>query len=108
MEANVVALRGLEPLAPITPVVLSRDALRDRLAADMAAEGDPDASRDDVLELSAFDFLERDYDLYAAQLELQGDGILGFYDPETAEFVVVNEGALLDAPAQWTLSLIHI
>ena len=102
VEANVVALRGLEPLAPITPVVLSRDALRDRLAADMAAEGDPDASRDDVLELSAFDFLERDYDLYAAQLELQGDGILGFYDPETAEFVVVNEGALLDAPAQWT------
>ena len=102
VEANVVALRGLEPLAPITPVVLSRDALRDRLAADMAAEGDPDASRDDVLELSAFDFLERDYDLYAAQLELQGDGILGFYDPETAEFVVVNDGALLDAPAQWT------
>ena len=102
VEANVVALRGLEPLAPITPVVLSRDALRDRLGADMAAEGDPDASRDDVLELSAFDFLERDYDLYAAQLELQGDGILGFYDPETAEFVVVNEGALLDAPAQWT------
>ena len=102
VEANVVALRGLEPLAPITPVVLSRDALRDRLAAEMAAEGEANASRDDVLELSAFDFLERDYDLYAAQLELQGDGILGFYDPETAEFVVVNEGALLDAPAQWT------
>ena len=102
VEANVVALRGLEPLAAITPVVLSRDQLRDRLAADMAAEMAPDASRADVLELSAFDFLERDYDLYAAQLELQGDGILGYYDPETAEFVVVNEGALLDAPAQWT------
>ena len=102
VEANVVTLRGLEPLAAITPVVLSRDQLRDRLAADMAAEMAPDASRADVLELSAFDFLERDYDLYAAQLELQGDGILGYYDPETAEFVVVNEGALLDAPAQWT------
>ena len=102
VEANVVALRGLEQLAAITPVVLSRDQLRDRLAADMAAEMAPDASRADVLELSAFDFLERDYDLYAAQLELQGDGILGYYDPETAEFVVVNEGALLDAPAQWT------
>lgn len=102
VEANVVALRGLEPLAPITPVVLSRDALRDRLAADMAAEVTPDATRADVLELSAFDFLERDYDLYAAQLALHGDGILGYYDPDTAEFVVVNDGALLDAPAQWT------
>ena len=102
VEANVVSLRGLEPLATITPVVLSRDALRDRLAAEMAAEGEANASRDDVLELSAFDFLERDYDLEAAQLELQGDGILGYYDPDTAEFVVVNDGALLDAPAQWT------
>lgn len=101
VEANVVALRGLEPLATITPVVLSRDALRDRLAAEMA-ETTPEAARADVLELSAFDFMEPDYDLAAAQLELQGDGILGYYDPDTAEFVVVNDGALLDAPAQWT------
>lgn len=101
VEANVVALRGLEPLATITPVVLSRDTLRDRLAAEMA-ETTPEAARADVLELSAFDFMEPDYDLAAAQLELQGDGILGYYDPDTAEFVVVNDGALLDAPAQWT------
>ena len=101
VEANVVALRGLEPLATITPVVLSRDALRDRLAAEMAGTT-PEATRADVLELSAFDFMARDYDLAAAQLELQGDGILGYYDPDTAEFVVVNDGALLDAPAQWT------
>ena len=102
VEANVIELRGLPLLLPITPVVLSRDALRDRLATEAAAETTPEEARADVLELSAFDFLEPDYDLYAAQLQLQSDGILGFYDPETAEFVVVSDGALLDAPALYT------
>ena len=102
VEANVEALRGLSLLTPITPTVLTRDQLRDRLAAENAAEVTPDEARDDTLELSAFDFIEPDYDLYGALLGLQSEGILGFYDPEAAEFVVVNDGALLDAPAQWT------
>ena len=102
VEANVVALRGLSLLTPITPTVLTRDELRDRLAAENAAEVMPDEARADTLELSAFDFIEPDYDLYGALLGLQSEGILGFYDPEAAEFVVVNDGALLDAPAQWT------
>ena len=102
VEANVIELRGLPPLSPITPVVLTCDELRDRLAAEAAAETTPEEARADVLELSVFDFLEPDYDLYAAQLQLQSDGILGFYDPETAEFVVVSDGALLDAPALYT------
>ena len=55
-----------------------------------------------MLELSAFDFLAADFDLYAAQLALQSESIGGFYDPETAEFVVVSDGALLDPAAQWT------
>ncbi|HQF70585.1 MAG TPA: Ig-like domain-containing protein [Promineifilum sp.] len=102
VEANVEALRGLSLLTPITPTVLTRDQLRDRLAAENAAEVTPDEARDDTLELSAFDFIEPDYDLYGVLLGLQSEGILGFYDPEAAEFVVVNDGALLDAPAQWT------
>ena len=102
VEANVEDLRGLSLLTPITPTVLTRDELRDRLAAENAAEVMPDEARADTLELSAFDFIEPDYDLYGALLGLQSEGILGFYDPEAAEFVVVNDGALLDAPAQWT------
>jgi len=102
VEANVSELRGLEPLEPITPVVLTRDELRDRVAADFAADVTAEETRADVLALSAFDFMAPDYDLYDAQVRLQSEGILGFYDPETAEFVVVNEGALLDPEAQWT------
>ena len=102
VEANVSELRGLAPLEPIEPVVLSRDQLRARIESDFAADTTPEEALADVLELSAFDFLGRDYDLRAAMQSLQSEGILGFYDPETAEFVVVNDGALLDPAAQWT------
>lgn len=102
VEANVSEVRGLELVEPITPVVLTRDELRERVENDFAAEVTPEEAEADVLELSAFDFLGRDYDLYGAQLTLQSEGILGYYDPDTAEFVVVSDGALLDPSAQWT------
>ncbi|MCO5181546.1 MAG: hypothetical protein M9896_16005, partial [Candidatus Promineofilum sp.] len=76
VEANVSELRGLEPLEPVVPVVLSRDQLRERIARESSAETTPDESRAEVLELSAFDFLGRDYDLYTAQVTLQSEGIL--------------------------------
>lgn len=102
VEANVSDLRGLEPLSPIQPVILNREQLRERIEADFAAENTPEETRKDVLELAAFDFMERDYDLYAALITLRSEGILGFYDPETAEFVVVTDDVLLDPAAQWT------
>jgi hypothetical protein len=102
VEANVSELRGLEPLASITPVVLTRDELRDRFQAEFFTDYSPEEARRDVLAFSAFDFMPRDYDLFQAQLDLHSEGVLGFYDPETAEFVVVSDGALLDPAAQWT------
>lgn len=102
IEANVSELRGLALREPISPLLLTRDELRERLAEEFAADNSPDEARADVLELSAFDFLARDYDLYQAQLDLQSEGILGYYDPETAEFVIITDGALLDPAAQWT------
>jgi hypothetical protein len=102
VEANVIALRGLAPTAPITPTLFTRDELRQRLENDFAAEITPEETQADVLALSAFDFLEPDFDLYTAQLALQSEAIGGFYDPETDEFVVVSDGVLLDAPAQWS------
>ncbi len=102
IEEAVSQLRDLELVAPIRPVLLSRDQMRDRFAAEFAAELSPEDARHDVLSLSAFDFLGRDYDLYSAQVSLYGEGVTGFYDPETAEFVVVSDGALLDPASQLT------
>ncbi len=102
VEASVIELRGLQPLEPIEPVVLDRDALRERIEANFDEDNDPQETREDVLSLSAFDLLPRDYDLYNALIDVYGEGVLGFYDPETAEFVVVSEDALLDPASQWT------
>ncbi len=102
VEQNVSELRGLELLAPIEPTVLTRDELRARIEEDFAAESSPEEARKDTLVLAAFDLLDRNFDLYSALVDLQSEAILGFYDPETAEFVVVTDENLLDASAQWT------
>lgn len=102
IETAVSELRGLELISPIQPVLMSRDQLRDRFAGEFAAELTPEEARLDALSLSAFDFLGRDYDLYGAQVSLYGDGVTGFYDPDTAEFVVVSDGGLLDPASQLT------
>ncbi|MCP4428849.1 MAG: hypothetical protein GY803_30555, partial [Chloroflexi bacterium] len=102
VEANVVELTGLSPLEPIEPTLLTRDELGARLEADLAEETTLEDARRDTLVLSAFDFVEPDYDLYQALLDLLSDGVLGFYDPETAEFVVISDDSVLDAEEQLT------
>ena len=102
VEANVIEIRGLNPLEPIVPTLLSSDELRDRVEADFAEETTPEEGREDAIVLSAFDFMSRDYDLYTALIDLQSEAVAGFYDPETAEFVVVSDDNELDPNEQWT------
>ncbi len=102
IEANVIALTGLAPLQPITPTLLTHDELNGRIEADFTEEVTPDQAQQDALVLSAFDFLDADYDLYNALVGMYSDGVLGFYDPETEEFVVVSDDDLLDINEQMT------
>jgi PKD repeat protein len=102
VEANVAELRGLVPLEPIEPTPRTQQELRQRLQLEFVEGSDPAQARRDTLVLSAFDFLEPDFDLYGTLIELQGEGVMGFYDPETAEFVVVNDNVELNVAEQWT------
>ncbi len=102
VEANVIELTGLTPLAPIEPTFLTRYELSARIETNFAEESTPESIRQDALVLSAFDFLEPDYDLYQSLIDLYSEGVLGFYDPETAEFVVVNDDNTLDVSEQLT------
>lgn len=102
VEANVIELRGLEPLTPITPTLLATEELRERLQADLEAEVTPAETQDDVVALSAFDFVEPDFDLYNFTLNLYSEQIAGFYDPETGEFVVISDDNNLDPLEQST------
>jgi hypothetical protein len=102
IEANVVTLRGLDPLRPVTVTLLTTDQLRERLATHLMEEITPEKARDDTLVYVAFDFLAADFDLYGFLLDLYSEQVAGFYDPETAEFVVVSDGEVFDLFEQWT------
>jgi hypothetical protein len=102
IETNVVEIRGLTPLQPITPTLLTSAELRQRTEADFEEETTPEESRQDAIVLSAFDFMDKDYDLHQALIDLQSEAVAGFYDPETAEFVVVSDDDELNPNEQWT------
>jgi hypothetical protein len=92
IEANVLDIRGLAQLDPVIPTVLSSGELRQRLETDFNEDYSPEQGRLDAITLSAFDFLEPDFDLYNFTIDLLTEQVAGFYDPETDEFVVVSEG----------------
>jgi hypothetical protein len=102
IEQNVVEIRGLEPLEPVALTVLTTAELRQRLEEELAEEYGPEEAADDALVLSAFDFLSADFDLYAFVLDLYTEQIAGYYDPETAEFVVISDDNEFDSFEQWT------
>lgn len=102
METAVIAIRGLEPLEPIVPTFKSREELRAELEEAFNEESSPEEMYHQAIVLSAYDFMDRDYDLYTALIDLQSEGIAGYYDPETAEFVVVSDDDVFSLSEQWT------
>lgn len=102
IETAVIDLTGLTPLEPIELTLLTRDQLSVRIEADFANAVTPEDTRRDLLVLQAFDFVEPDFDLYAALVELYSQGVLGFYDAQTAEFVVVSDDEELDYDEELT------
>jgi hypothetical protein len=102
IEQIVIDITGLTPQEEIEPTMLTRDQLGVRIEADFADAVTPEDTERDVLVLSAFDFIAADYDLYGALVELYSQSVLGFYDAETAEFVVVSDDEALDFNEQLT------
>ena len=96
IEDNVVEIRGLAPKESVEVTLLDRDELRQRLEEEMLADYSPDDAKDDAIVMSAFDFFSKDFDLYAFTLDLLTEEIAGFYDPETDEFVLINEDEEFD------------
>lgn len=91
IEANVVAIRELEPKAAVMPKSLTQDELRQRLEEDLFEDYDPEQARQDAIVMSAFDFMPADFELHGFILDLLTEQIAGFYDPETDEFVIVGD-----------------
>lgn len=102
IEANVVTIRGLEPLRPLISTLLTRDELRSELEAEFNQNTTEAESDNYVLFLNAFDFVPRDFDYYGLTLGIYSEQVTGYYDAETQRFVVISEDNLLSTAEQIT------
>lgn len=92
IEAQVVALRGLQPTAPVIRMLLTPEELRQHVLNDFLQDYSAADASEDVIELSLLGLLEADYDLWNLYLELYAEQISGFYDA-TAQTLYVVRGA---------------
>jgi hypothetical protein len=102
IEANVAEIRELQPRDEVKPTVLTTSELRQRLEEEFAEDYSPEEARLDAITLSAFDFMDPDFDIYNFMLDLLTEEIAGFYDPETDEFVLIDDDAEFNTMEQWT------
>ncbi len=98
IDAWVSAQRGLAPTsAGVTRKFLSRDEMYDRTLQDFEEDTTPEEVADDVRSLAVLGLVRPGVDLYTLYLRMQAEGVVGFYDPDTGELVVVSDEGQLNA-----------
>lgn len=110
IEQQTVGVRGLELLEQVPITVISREELRQNLIEDVTSEYSQEEADQDAQELWLLRLIEDpDIDLFAFQLDLLSEQVLGYYDPELDEMFIVSDEDGLSALAEFTLSheLVH-
>jgi hypothetical protein len=92
IKNQISEIRGWEPKTEVIQKFLNPNELRQYVLDDFLQDYTPQEARDDVLVLWAFGLLDRDFDLYNFLLDLYSEQIAGFYDQETKEMFVVQDG----------------
>ena len=101
IEEQVIEIRGL-PAADIGPPdLLTRDELFEELLVSFEEDYPPEEQAQDNAALKALGLLEPDQDIAELQLQLLGEGVLGFYDDDEKRMVIVTDEGL-DALAKFT------
>ena len=91
IEAQVIAIRGLEAADIGPPDLITRAQLADELDRLFDEQYPPEEREVDNLTLRAFGLLGPDEDIVELQLRLLGDQVLGFYDTVEERMVVVTD-----------------
>lgn len=93
IQRQVSALRELEPKRPVSRTVLSEVELRTYLTQKLAKDYPAEEAHDDALTLAAFDLLDPNTDLRQLEVDLYGEQVAGFYDPEAGQLDVIGDPA---------------
>lgn len=98
IEEQVIGLRGLQPMTPVTRTLISRDELYQQTLEEFEEFFSPEEARDYALALAAFDMIDPQIDLYTVYLNLYTEQISGFYDPEVKQiYIIAGAGPLGEA-----------
>lgn len=93
ISGEMETIRGLELLEPLDISAQSREELRDWLLDTVEQDYPAAIQEQDLRILVTFGFVEPGTDLGAMQVDLLGEQVAGYYDPETGEMVVVSSGS---------------
>lgn len=100
---QVAADRELAFTSPVEPELLEPSAMRARVEEMTREDYDDRTATTDARLLAALGVLDADVDLQALTLELLGEQVAGFYDPDTGELTAIASDGL-DPVAQITLA----
>lgn len=104
---EMAEIRGLEVLEPLDISVQSRGELREWLLGSIENEYPEDIQERDERVLVIFGLIEPGTDVGQLQVDLLGEQVAGYYDPETAEMVVVSEGTSDEISATNEITFAH-
>jgi hypothetical protein len=90
-------IRGLELLQPIKVSTKTRAEIQNQTAQDLETDYPAIDRQNDQRVLVAFGLMDSDQDIGEIYVEVLGEQIAGYYDPETDEMVVVSDDAPGDA-----------
>jgi len=101
IEGQVNQIRGLDPVKPVPKILMSPEALEDKVVNEFFADYSDEDARQDVLVLSLLGLLPSEFDLKDFYNQLYSEQISGFYDSETEEIYIVR-GADFDGGEKLT------
>jgi len=104
IAAQVEHIRGLQPNADVTPVVIDQATLTKNLTADFDRSNPASAIAHSQAELITLGLLPPGTDLRAAVLAFQSGQVLGYYSPEEHKLFVVSRAGGIGPTQRLTYS----
>ena len=107
ISEEMADIRGLDLLDPIDVEVKTRQELQDETREDLEVDYPQSERDDDQLVLEAFGLIDPDQELGDLYVDLLGEQIAGYYDPETNEMVVVASSDANELSAADQITFAH-
>ena len=105
--AHVAEIRKLAPKSAVKGVVISREALLERIKKDLLVDLEPDLIEGTRELLFALNLTRADFDYFENLLLLYGTQLAGFYDPQAKEMVLLDDLGVEAQEATLWHELVH-